>query len=223
MIFGSISYLNLLPFQVFLKKHLKHSSSKMAFNYKRDVPSAINKALRKGHINAGFISSIESSRYRCSNLGIISNKMVYSVFVIKGEAKKDKESASSNRLAKVLNIQGEVIIGDKALKYYLDGGEGIDLSLEWYKRTKLPFVFGRLCFNCYSKNIRTITKSFIKTPIKIPQYILKKEAKKRQITTKQLLWYLEHISYKMDYKAEKSLKLFLKLSNLMEKERRRVI
>ena len=212
MIFGSISYLNLLPFQVFLKKHLKHSSSKMAFNYKRDVPSAINKALRKGNINAGFISSIESSRYRCTNLGIISNKMVYSVFVIEGEAKRDKESASSNQLAKVLNIQGEVIIGDKALKYYLNGGEGTDLSQEWYNRTKLPFVFGRLCFNCYQQNVQNIARKFIEKPIKIPQYILKKEAKKRGITPKQLLWYLEHISYKMDYKAKRSLKLFLKLS-----------
>jgi chorismate dehydratase len=185
----------------------------MAFNYKRDVPSAINKALRKGNINAGFISSIESSRYRCTNLGIISNKMVYSVFVIKGEAKRDKESASSNQLANVLNLQGEVIIGDKALKYYLEGGRGIDLSQEWYDKTQLPFVFAKLCFNCYEKHIQSIAKKFIQHPVKIPQYILKKEAKKRGITPKQLLWYLEHIEYKMDYKADRSLKLFLKLSN----------
>jgi len=212
VIFGSISYLNLLPFQVFLKKHLKHSSSKMAFNYKRDVPSAINKALRKGHINAGFISSIESSRYRCTDLGIIAHKMVYSVFVIKGISKTDQESATSNQLAKVLNLQGEVMIGDKALKYYLEGGEGIDLSQEWYNKTKLPFVFGRLCFNCYEKSVQDIAKRFIKYPVKIPQYILKQEAKKRGIHPKELLWYLEHIEYKMDYRAKKSLKLFLKLS-----------
>ncbi len=217
MIFGSISYLNLLPFQVFLKKHLKHSSSKMAFNYKRDVPSAINKALRKGNINAGFISSIESSHYKCTNLGIIANKMVYSVFVIEGENKKDNESATSNQLANVLNLQGEVLIGDKALKYYLEGGRGVDLSQEWYNRTKLPFVFAKLCFNCYEKSIQVIAKKFIQHPVKIPQYILKKEAKKRGISTKQLLWYLEHIQYKMDYKSEKSLKLFLKLSNKTKK------
>jgi len=217
VIFGSISYLNLLPFQVFLKKHLKHSSSKMAFNYKRDVPSAINKALRKGNINAGFISSIESSHYKCTNLGIIANKMVYSVFVIEGENKKDNESATSNQLANVLNLQGEVLIGDKALKYYLEGGRGVDLSQEWYNRTKLPFVFAKLCFNCYEKSIQVIAKKFIQHPVKIPQYILKKEAKKRGISTKQLLWYLEHIQYKMDYKSEQSLKLFLKLSNKTKK------
>ena len=185
----------------------------MAFNYKRDVPSEINKALRKRHINAGFISSIESPRYQCSDLGIIANKAVYSVFVIEGENKKDKESATSNKLASVLGLKGEVIIGDKALTYYLNGGEGIDLASEWYKKTSLPFVFAKLCFNCYGKEIQKLSKKFTKAPIKIPQYILKKEAKSRGITPKQLLWYLKHIEYKMDYKSKKSLKKFLKVAN----------
>ena len=182
----------------------------MAFNYKRDVPSKINSALKRRKINAGFISSIESPKYRCSNLGIIANHAVYSVFVIDGDNKIDKESASSNLLASILNLKGEVIIGDKALKYYLDGGEGIDLATEWYRKTSLPFVFARLCYNCYSKNIKDIEKIFLKQPIKIPQYILKKEAKKRGITPKELLWYLKFIKYKIDYKSAKSLKLFLK-------------
>jgi len=182
----------------------------MALNYKRDVPSKINMALKKRHINAGFISSIESPRYQCSDLGIIANRAVYSVFVIKGEDKQDKESATSNRLAWVLGLKGEVLIGDKALTYYLQGGEGIDLAEAWYNKTSLPFVFARLCFNCYGKDIKKISKQFTKAPIKIPQYILKKEAKLRGITPKQLLWYLEHIEYKMSYKAKKSLKLFLR-------------
>ncbi len=182
----------------------------MAFNYKRDVPSKINSALRRRKINAGFISSIESHRYRCSNLGIIANRAVYSVFVIDGENKMDMESATSNLLASILNLKGEVIIGDKALKYYLDGGKGIDLATEWYKKTSLPFVFARLCYNCYSKNIKKIEKNFLKQPIKIPHYILKREAKKRGITPKELLWYLKFIKYKIDYKSAKSLKLFLK-------------
>jgi chorismate dehydratase len=181
----------------------------MAFNYKRDVPSKINRALKTRHINAGFISSIESSKYKCSNLGIITNSAVYSVFVIKGDNKKDIESATSNRLASILNLKGEVIIGDKALKYYLNGGEGIDLATQWYKETSLPFVFARLCYNSHSNYIKNIEKRFLKKTIKIPQYILKKEANKRDITTKQLLWYLSFINYKLDYKAKKSLKKFL--------------
>lgn len=210
MIFGSISYLNLLPFQLFLKRYLKHSSTKMAFNYKRAVPSQINSSLRSREINAGFISSIESPRYRCSDLGIIANRAVYSVFVIEGEEKIDNESATSNRLASLLKLKGEVIIGDKALKYYLDGGEGIDLATKWYEKTALPVVFARLCYNCHATIIRDISKKFLKQPVKIPQYILKREAKKRAITPKQLLWYLEHIEYKMDYRAKRSLKRFLR-------------
>jgi chorismate dehydratase len=212
VIFGSISYLNLLPFQVFLKRYLHDSGTKMGLNHKKDVPSKINEALKNRKINAGFISSIESPRYDCTNLGIIANRAVYSVFVIKGENKTDNESATSNQLAKVLKLKGEVIIGDKALKYYLNGGEGVDLATAWYEKTALPFVFARLCFNCYGNQVQTIAKEFIAKPIKIPQYILKKEAKKRGITPKQLLWYLKHIEYKINHKSQKSLKLFLKNS-----------
>ena len=210
MIFGSISYLNLLPFQIFLKRYIKNSAIKMMLNYKRAVPSEINLALKRRDINAGFISSIESKAYRCSNLGIIANRAVYSVFVIEGREKQDKESATSNALASLLNLKGEVIIGDKALKYYLDGGKCIDLATEWYKKTTLPFVFARLCYNSYGKKIKEIEKKFIKQPIKIPQYILKQEAKKRGIEPKKLVWYLKFITYQLDYKSHKSLKLFLK-------------
>jgi chorismate dehydratase len=212
VIFGSISYLNLLPFQVFLKRYLPDSGLKKGLAYRKNVPSQINKALQKRQIDAGFISSIESPRYKCTNLGIIANKAVYSVFVIKGEEKIDFESASSNCLAKVLNLKGEVLIGDKALTYYLKGGEGIDLTTAWYKETKLPFVFARLCYTCHGKTIEKIAKNFSKKPIKIPQYILKREAKKRGICPAQLQWYLKHIEYNMNHKSKKSLKLFLKKS-----------
>ncbi len=222
MIFGSISYLNLLPFQVFLKRYIQHSGVKMAFNYKRDVPSKINQALRKRHINAGFISSVESPRYRCSELGIVANRAVYSVFVIEGEDKIDQESATSNQLASLLNLKGEVIIGDKALKYYLEGGEGIDLATAWYQKTSLPFVFARLCYNCHQDYIQKIAGKFLKTPTKIPQYILKKEAKKRGISPQELLWYLNHIEYRLDYPAKKSLKKFLRQQRRNQSKRDRV-
>ncbi len=212
MKFGSISYLNLLPFQVFLKRYLPDSGLKKGLAYRRDVPSQINKALHKRQIDAGFISSIESPKYNCTNLGIIANRAVYSVFVLEGESRIDHESASSNRLAKVLNLQGEVLIGDKALVYYLNGGEGIDLATQWYKETNLPFVFARLCYACHGKTVKKIAKKFSKQPIKIPQYILKQEAKKRGITSRQLQWYLKHIEYNMCHKAKKSLRLFLKKS-----------
>ena len=212
MLFGSISYLNLLPFQVFLKKHIRSTAAKMASRYKRAVPSKINASLKRREVNAAFISSVESKKYRCTDLGIIADKKVYSVFVIPGAEMEDRASATSNRLAKILNIKGRVLIGDAALQYYLQGGEGIDLAEAWHQKTKLPFVFARLCYNRHQNSIEKLAKQFSLSTIRIPQYILKTEAKKRGITPKELLWYLEHIEYRMDYKAKRSLKTFLRKS-----------
>jgi len=212
MLFGSISYLNLLPFQVFLKKHIRNNATKMALGYRRDVPSAINKALKRRAINAGFISSVESRKYKCTNLGIIAHKKVYSVLLLKGDNQSDPASATSNQLVKVLDLKGKVLIGDVALKHYLDGGQGIDLAEAWYNKTGLPFVFAKLCYNKHGKSVENLAKIFTKSKVKIPQYILKREAKKRDITTKELTWYLDHIYYEMEWKAKKSLKLFLKKS-----------
>ena len=211
MLFGSISYLNLLPFQVFLKRYIKNNAAKMSFRYKRAVPSQINKALKRREVNAAFISSVESRKCKCTDLGIIAHKKVYSVLLLAGKSQIDPASATSNQLARVLDLQGQVLIGDAALTYYFNGGAGIDLAEAWYEKTGLPFVFARLCYNKHGKSIQKLAKTFSHTKVKIPQYILKQEAKKRGITPKQLSWYLEHIYYKIDDKAEKSLKLFLSL------------
>ena len=211
MLFGSISYLNLLPFQVFLKRYLSHNASKMSFGYKRAVPSTINKALKRRAIHAAFISSVESKKCKCTDIGIIAHKKVYSVLLLEGGNEEDPASATSNQLAKVLNLQGKVLIGDAALTHYLKGGEGIDLAESWHDKTGLPFVFARLCYNKHEKSIQKIAHNFSQSKIKIPQYILKKEAKKRGITSTQLTWYLDHIYYTMDWKAKKSLKKFLSM------------
>ena len=212
MLFGSISYLNLLPFQVFLKRHLSGNASKMTFRYKRAVPSQINKALKRREVNAAFISSVESKHCKCTDLGIIAYEKVYSVLLLEGDHEIDPASATSNQLARVLDLKGKVIIGDAALKHYLSGSEGIDLAEAWYKETGLPFVFARLCYNKHEEAIRKLAHTFARTKVKIPQYILKKEGQKRGITPKELTWYLSHIHYKMDHSAKKSLKLFLKKS-----------
>ena len=81
MIFGSISYLNLLPFQLFLKQRISHSQFQQSVRYRKAVPSSINRAFKHRYINAAFISSIESSRCRCSDIGIVADGAVYSVFV----------------------------------------------------------------------------------------------------------------------------------------------
>jgi len=209
MLFGSISYLNLLPFQLFLKRAIGHNGARMAFRYKRAVPFRINAALRRGEVNAAFISSIHSRRFACTDLGIIAEKKVYSVFVLPGTDAADPASATSNRLASLLDLHGRVLIGDAALKYYLDGGEGIDLAEAWHARTGLPFVFARLCYNRHGKAVRKLAQDFARTRTRIPQYILKKEARKRDISPRELLWYLDHIYYEMDWRAKRGLKKFL--------------
>lgn len=209
MLFGSISYLNLLPFQVFLKRNLSGNAAQMTFRYKRAVPSQINKALKRREVNAAFISSVESNQCKCTDLGIIAYERVYSVLLLEGEEEIDPASATSNQLARILNLKGKVIIGDAALKHYLNGSKGIDLAEAWYQETGLPFVFARLCYNKHEKAIQKLARTFAHTKVKIPQYILKKEAQKRGITPKQLTWYLSHIHYNMDHSAKRSLKLFL--------------
>jgi len=211
VIFGSISYLNLLPFQLFLKRNLP-AQTKQSLHYRRNVPSQINQAFHKRQVNAAFISSITSSGSRCTDLGIIADGAVRSVFVLEGSDEIDRDSATSNQLAKVLGLRGKVLIGDKALRHHLEGKEGIDLAQRWKEETGLPFVFARLCYNGYDKDIKYLAAKFAKQKVRIPQYILKREAKAKGITAKELTWYLEHIHYKMDYKAKSSLKLFLKKS-----------
>jgi chorismate dehydratase len=212
VIFGSINYLNLLPFQLFLKRTLPNDQTKQSFRYKKDVPSRINLAFKKRSVHAAFISSIASRGCRCTDLGIIADGPVYSVLVTPGTDEIDFESATSNALAQILGLHGKVMIGDKALRYFLSGKKGIDLSKEWKKQTDLPFVFARLCYNKYGQQIRSLAQLFAQQKIKIPQTILKKEAYKRDITPQQLLWYLEHIQYRMDHRSNASLKLFLQKS-----------
>ena len=212
VIFGSISYLNLLPFQLFLKRALPHSQAQQSIRFRRNVPSRINRAFQKRAINAAFISSITSAKCRCTDLGIVADGPVYSVFVIPGKDEIDTESATSNVLAQLLDLQGRVVIGDKALKSHLSGAEGIDLAQLWKEKTGLPFVFARLCYNRYGEKIEALAAAFVGQNIKIPQYILKKEAKKRGIKAKELRWYLDHIHYRVNHRAKRSLKLFLKKS-----------
>jgi len=209
VLFGSISYLNLLPFQLFLRRYLRSDAAKMSFRYKRAVPSRINAALQRGEVNAAFISSVHASHFRCTDLGIIAISKVYSVLLLPEAEAADPASATSNRLAEILDLHGRVLIGDAALKYYLDGGEGIDLAEAWHERTGLPFVFARLCYNRHGQAIEKLTRTFVRTRIRIPQYILKREAAKRCIAPQQLSWYLEHIHYEMDWRAKRGLKKFL--------------
>ena len=210
--FGSIEYLNLLPFQIYIKKRIGNTQFKQMLHYRQSVPSSVNNLFSRGSIDGAFISSIHSKNRKCLDLGIVANGSVYSVLLLPGRFKRDSESASSNALASVLGLNGEVMIGDKALKYYLSGKDAIDLSLEWKNLTKSPFVFARLCCRSRCKKLAKIVNSFKPKSQKIPLTILKRESKKRGIDPKDTLWYLSHIDYTLGWREKRALNRFLKMT-----------
>jgi len=214
MVFGKIEYLNLLPFHIFMKRFTKSTQQKMSMDYYSGVPSVVNEKFIKHKVDAAFISSIRAKRYNNVNLGIIAKKEVKSVIVIPSEEdKKDVASATSNILAKVLKVNGEVLIGDRALKYYLSGKEHIDLAKVWNGRYNLPFVFALLCIHKDKQLYKNIEKNFLKRKVKIPTYLLEKASKRTNISKRDILNYLEYISYDFNKKAQLGLKTFYKKSS----------
>ncbi|HIP12087.1 MAG TPA: hypothetical protein EYG73_05120 [Arcobacter sp.] len=214
MIFAKIDFINLLPFYTYIKKNISSSQIKQIINYKKSYPSAINKKFKKRQIDAAFISSIASQNCKCLDIGIVAPKEVLSVLVLKGENKNDFQSDTSNALAKVLDINGEIIIGDKALYHYHNSSnqDFVDLADVWNKKYNLPFVFARLCIKKNEKYLAKLSKGFLKTNVKIPQYILNQYSKKTNLSNKQILEYLKKISYNIGYKEKQSLKIFFKLT-----------
>ena len=214
MIFAKIDFVNLLPFYTFIKKNIRSSQIKQIINYKKSYPSKINKQFKKRSIDAAVISSIASKNCNCLDLGIVAKNEVLSVLALKGNYEKDFQSDTSNALAKVLDINGKILIGDKALYHYhkSEDKDFIDLAQEWKKRYNLPFVFARLCINKEEKFIKNLTKQFLASKIKIPQYILKQYSKRTKLTNKQIQEYLTKISYELSHKEKQSLKLFFKLT-----------
>ncbi len=186
----------------------------MSMHYKRGVPSKINRDFHSHRVDAAFISSITAKKHQHVDLGIIAKKEVLSVLVAPCEWEtKDGDSATSNILAKVLKVKGEVLIGDKALRYYLQNKPHVDLAKEWQKKHNLPFVFALLCFHKDKKIYQKIQKEFLKQKIKIPQYILREASSRTKISGKDIVKYLEHISYKLDFKAKRGLLKFYKEAN----------
>ena len=213
MIFGKIQYLNLLPFHIFMKRYINSSQQSMSMRHNGGVPSDVNDRFLSRRVDAAFISSIKAKKHNYINLGIIAKKEVLSVLVIPDtDDKQDAESATSNVLAKVLGIKGEVIIGDKALRYYLKNKPNIDLAKRWNEKYNLPFVFALLCYHKDKKLYKNIEKNFLKQKVKIPHYILKQASKETAISEKDILNYLNYISYSLDIKAKKGFKLFQRLA-----------
>ena len=214
MVFAKIDFINLLPFHIYIKKNIKSTQTKAIIEYKKSYPSLINKKFKKREVDSAFISSIASRNEEKLDLGIVAKKDVLSVLLIPGNDEKDFRSDTSNALAKVLNLKGKVLIGDKALKYYHNNGKKdfIDLAQYWNDKYKLPFVFAVLCYSSNKKQLEKIIKNFNKNHVKIPTYILNQYSKRTGISNKNILEYLEKIDYKIGIKEKRSLKLFLNLT-----------
>ena len=214
MIFAKIDFINLLPFHIFMKKNIKSNQLKSIIEYKKSYPSLINKKFKKREVEAAFVSSIISKKEKNLDLGIIAKKEVLSVLLIPGENEEDYQSQTSNALAKVLDLQGKVLIGDKALDFYYKNKNTnfIDLAKYWQDKYKLPFVFAVLCYSSNKQMLEKTTKKFNKNHIKIPYYILNQYSKRTGISNKNILNYLEKIDYSLGIKEKRSLRLFLKLT-----------
>ena len=214
MIFAKIDFINLLPFHIFIKKNIKSSQLKASIEYKKSYPSFINNKFKKRKVDSAFISSIASRNEKYLDFGIVAQDEVLSVLLIPGIQESDFQSQTSNALALILDLEGKVIIGDKALKFYHENPNiiKIDLAKEWKKKYNLPFVFAVLCFNSNKKALKKITKNFNKQYIKIPQYILEQYSKRSGVSKNNILQYLKKIDYNLGFKEKRSLKLFLNLT-----------
>jgi len=207
VVIGKIDYLNLLPFHIFIKKN------GIKVIEKKGYPAQINRLFENRGVESAFISSIKSKNKNCLDAGIIANKKVLSVLICENkENLQDKESETSNQLAKILNLKGEVIIGDKALqKFYNENRDNCkDMAQLWFEKYNLPFVFARFCINKNQGKYKKLINNFLSSKVKIPQYILKKKAKQLNIKPSQLKEYLNLIYYQIGYKEKKSLRKFLK-------------
>ncbi|MDD2699574.1 MAG: hypothetical protein PHF17_12370 [Arcobacteraceae bacterium] len=215
MIFAKIDFINLLPFYIFLKQNITSTQTKQIINYKKSYPASINKKFKKKQIDAAFISSIVSKKCKCLDAGIVAKGEVLSVLSIGNETyKKDYQSDTSNALAKILELNGEVLIGDKALYYYhnTEKKDFNDLAKIWNKKYNLPFVFARLCYNKHQKSLEKLSKKFVKSKIYIPQYILDIYSQRSGLTKSQIKHYLTKISYEINQKEKMALKKFFTLA-----------
>ncbi len=214
MKFAKIDFINLLPFHIYIKKRIQSSQVKSIIQYKKSYPSYINKKFKTRKVDSAFISSIASRGEKRLDLGIIARKDVQSVIVVPGKKKDDYQSETSNALAKILKLEGEVLIGDKALKFFHDNPdvEVIDLAIAWQDKYNLPFVFATLCYCRNRKILEKIIRNFNKKHIKIPQYILEQYSKRSGVSKKHIIEYLKRIDYDIGIKEKKALKKFLSLA-----------
>lgn len=211
LIFGKIDFINLLPFHVFIKRYARTLRFHQILHHHKGVPSALNRDFAMRRIDAAFISSITAKNCTHYNVGIVAKREVLSVLSLPAElSKNDTDSATSNRLSQILGTHGEVLIGDKALRYYYSGGRHTDLGKVWNEKTGLPFVFALLCTHEHTAELKRLSRAFVRSKIRIPYYILMEASRKSGLTPAQITHYLKYISYTIGEKETRGLKRFVK-------------
>lgn len=229
MRFGKIDYLNLLPFEVFIRSYPKPSQFQLFYNKRKSYPSRLNQEFLFSRIDAGFVSSIvalrsKRERFQATNVGIIARKKVMSVICLPQERGDDYQSATSNALLRVLGLTGRVLIGDRALvevlKMQSKGRDAIywDMGEMWVQRERLPFVFGRLCVRKNREFYARLIQAFVREKTRIPYFILKKAESKSGIECKEILKYLDNLSYKLDKKAQIGMNRFYRKLRILNIE-----
>ena len=323
MRFGKIQYLNLMPFDVFLKSYPIPTRYKSAAFANRSYPSKLNQSFLFHRIDAGFISTIAGytahRKQRGTQAGIVAKGAVWSVLSLESNGdsalgshssdfvdfratadscsaqkstksptsttanprileennqaesekskhpleslfskvdssvdsketsanaeryplfchgdfqsarnddkkvdsssqaqspRKDYQSDTSNALSTILGLQGRVLIGDRALQYRFSGGKAIDMGQVWWEKHRLPFVFGRLCYNKHAHFYANIARAFVKKRAKIPHYILQARAKACGIPSAYIREYLTHIHYHIQAKERAGLERFYRALRL---------
>ena len=283
MRFGKIQYLNLLPFDVFVKSYPATTRFKSAAFANRSYPSKLNQSFLFHRIDAGFISTIAGAtahrKHKATQAGIIAKGAVWSVLSLESNGdsallkkhrltpsdslvlgshslestfskvdsrvdchatahaaarnddktaqsknadsspqaqspRKDYQSDTSNALSTILGLHGRVLIGDRALQYRFNGGKAIDMGQVWWEKHRLPFVFGRLCYNSYGEFYNNIARAFVKKRVKIPHYILQARAKACGIPPHYIREYLAHIHYHIHAKERVGLERFYRALRL---------
>lgn len=224
MRFGKIQYLNLLPFDVFLKSYPAPLRFKLSAFANCSYPSRLNQSFFFRRIDAGFISSIAGYRAhllkKTTKSGIIAKGAVWSVLIkpLDSLGTKDYQSDTSNILSEILGLKGSVLIGDRALLYHYKGGKHIDMGKVWFDKHRLPFVFGRLCFNRYKDFYQRISTCFNAKRVKIPHYMLTKYAIESNIPKAYILAYLTHIYYAIGSKEILGIMRFYRAARLQRQK-----
>ena len=237
---GWIDYLNTLPFNF----ELTGVKADFDYQLVKGVPSQINQYLRKGSIDVGFVSSAEyienfKDYYILPDLSISSLNKVHSVLVLSKkpvdqitEIALTTASKTSRYLTRIVfekffnkkvfytdlkdinKVDTALLIGDEAIKYRDKYSYSIDLSGEWYRHTKLPFVFALWCVRkeSFQRKKSEILKlsSVLKTSKEKFFEDMEKHIKKSKIDfdTDFAKFYLKNLDFCLSSQHLKSLQLF---------------